>query len=178
MSIMMAQMGLSFAQDLGGFMSAGIAADMQRAMQAYNNTMASLSAARQKNAITVNEIRTQDAAVRSNVQIDFVAMQDQAKAKVAAATAGVAGGSVEAVMNDLKSSAAKAKYTVSRQTNEAMAELGEQRKTVSLNAIAGKDIQVIPQPSIGSALLGAGTNMLSIYDSWQPDGSKLLEYRK
>ena len=56
-----------------------------------------------------------------------------------------------------------------------MSDLNEQRKSVAIGAVLNQDIQVIPKPSMGSMLLGAGTNMLQIYDSHQPEGNKLLK---
>lgn len=175
MSIMAAQMGLAAISGIGDFMVSGIQADLQRATIAYQNTMNALSAARQKNAVTVNEIRTRDAGMRSEFDIQQAALQQEADAEVMAAAAGVAGNSVDYVMNDLRSSAAKAKYANRRNVNAQLVEMAEQKKTIDLNAIMGRNTQVIPKPSVGSMLLGVGTNLLKIYDSHQPEGQRVFD---
>lgn len=174
-TLMMAQMGLSLAGGWGEYATASIQADLQGKIQDYRNTMQNLSAARAKDAVTTNEIRTRDASIQADQLIQRTAMKDQGRQEVDAAAAGVAGNSVEMAARDLKASAGRASYAQRRQANQQLAELGEQRKTIAISAITGKDIQVIPKPSIGSMLLGAGTNLLSIYDSHQPEGSRILE---
>lgn len=175
MSYMMAsQMGLSLVNSWGQYQTASIQADLQERIQAYQNTMNRLSAARAENAVTLNEVRTRDAAVQADQMIQKQAMQDQGRAEVDAAAAGVTGNSVEMAARDLKASAGRASYAVKRQTAQQQAELRNQKTSIAISAITNTNIQVIPQPSVGSMLLGAGTNLLNIYDSHQPEGSRLL----
>jgi hypothetical protein len=173
-TLMYSQMGLSAISGWGQFKTASIQADLQERIQAYRNTMSKLSAARSTNAITVNEVRAREAYTENDLLIQRTAMQDQSRAEVQAAAAGVSGNSVDAVMQDLKASAGRASYANTRQYNQQKAEMFEQRQSVALSAIMNQDTQVIPKPSVGSMLLGMGTNLLSIYDSHQPEGSRLL----
>ena len=174
MSLMYAQMGLAAASTLGDFATTSIQAKMQEAQRAFQNHMSDLSAARSKNAITTNEVRTQDAAVRADVQIQKIALSDQANAEVAAAAAGTAGNSVDMVMSDLRASAGGASYANRRNANQQMIEMGAQRQSVAIAQVTNKNIQIIPKPSIGSLLLGGAASMIDIYDSNQPDGQGLL----
>lgn len=174
MSLMLSQMGMALVGGVGQFASANIQADLQTRIQTFRNTMNELSAARSTNAVTINEVRTRDAATTAELMIQRTAMKDQAKAEVDAAAAGVTGNSVKMVMNDLKASAGRASYAQRRQANQQLGDMAEQKKSIALSAITNTDIQVIPKPSVGSMLMGVGTNLLGIYDSHQPEGSKLL----
>ena len=172
MSIMLAQMGLSFTQGLTDFMQAKEQARYAEAVQKYRNTMSALSASRSYNAVTVNEIRAQDALTENDALIQRTAIKDQAAAKLAAAAAGVAGGSVDLAMRDLKASAGRASWAQRRQYNQQLAEMGDQRESIAIAKIANQDISVIPKPDIGSMMLGTATKMLSIWDSHKPPGAE------
>lgn len=173
-TLLLSQMGMSLASSWGQYATANIQTDLQSKIQDYRNTMTRLSAARSENAVTVNQVRTRDAAVAANQMIQKQAMQDQARQRVDAAAAGVTGNSVAMVVRDLKASAGRASYALKRQVNQQHAEFREQRTSIALSAITNQDVQVIPRPSVGSMLLGATTNLLSIYDSHQPEGSRLF----
>lgn len=174
MNLMMAQMGMSGLSTFASYMDARGEARINKKMQAYRNTIAKLGAARQLNAVTQNEELIKGQAAETDSLIQQQNIVQKGRAAVAAAAAGVAGNSVDVVANDLQASANKVSYAQRRQANQQLAELGETRKTIAINTILGEDIQVIPKPSVGALLLGVGTNMLSIYDSHQPEGSKLI----
>ena len=175
MNLMMAQMGLAGLGAVTDFMAARDQASVERKMQKHRNAMAKMQSARQQNAITINAARMADSVVESESMIQRTSIIDKGKAAVAAAAAGVKGNSVDMTMRDLAGSANRASYAVRRQFNQNMSDLNEQRKSVAIGAVLNQDIQVIPKPSVGSMLLGAGTNLLQIYDSHQPEGSKLIK---
>lgn len=168
MSIMLAQMGLSIASTASNYFQASAEHKVSSRMQKFRNTMNELSAARQMNAVEVNRVRTDEAGFLADLMLQKQAMQDQAEVENNAAAAGVAGGSVDMVMNDLKASASLASYAQKRKLHDQRTEFKEMKRTIRVNAIMGKDVQVIPKPSAGAALLGVGTNLLDIYDSHQP----------
>ena len=172
--LMLSQMGLDLAGSFGNFASARIEADMARSMQEYRNTMAALSAARSKNAITINEIRTLDASAQQDELIQRTSMQDKARAEVNAAAAGVKGNTIDMIATDLNMSAQRAQYARERQLSQQLSEMGEQRKSVALDQLMSKDTQVIPKPSIGSLLLGSATSLMQIQQSHQPESNRLL----
>lgn len=173
--LMASQMGMSLVGGWGQYATASIQANLQTKIQDYRNTMSRLSSARAENAITVNEVRVRDASMQADDLIQRTAMKDQARAEVDAAAAGVSGNSVEMIARDLKASAGRASYAQRRQANQQLAELDEQRTSTAIAGITNQDVQVIPKPSVGSLLLGAGTNLLNIYDSHQPEGSRIIE---
>ena len=172
--LMLSQMGLSLVSSWGQYQSASIKAKLDERIQAYRNTISKLSAARSLNAVTVNEARASDAATQAYLMIQQQSMRDQARQEVDAAAAGVKGNSVEMAARDLRASAGRARFAKKQQYNQQMSDMGAQRQSIAIAAITNQDIQVIPKPSIGSMLLGVGTNLLSIYDSNQPEGSRLL----
>jgi hypothetical protein len=167
-------MGLSLASDVGGYFQAASSAKLQERMQQYRNTMSELSAARSMNAISINEARLQDTAIEQDQLIQRAGIADQGAAAVAAAAAGVKGNSVDMVMHDLRGSAGRATYAANRSVVQQRSEMSEQRTSVAIGAIMNRDVSVIQKPSIGMSLLGAGTNLLKIYDSHQPAGDKIL----
>ena len=173
-TLMLSQMGLSLVGSWGAYASAGIQSDLEERIQSYRNTMNRLSAARATNAVTVNQVRARDAAVQADTLIQRQAITDQAQAEVEAAAAGVMGNSVRMTIRDLRASAGRASFALERQANQQQAEFREQKTSIALSAITNTDVQVIPKPSLGAMLLGAGTNLLNIYDSHQPEGSRLL----
>lgn len=173
-TLMLSQMGLSMVNTFGSFASANIEAGLNARIQAYQNTMSNLSAARSKNAVTVNEVRVQDAATQADQSIQKQSMRDQALAEVDAAASGVKGNSIKLAIRDLKASASSASYAVQRNKDRQLSQFREQKTSIDISAITGQNVQVIPKPSVGSLLLGVGTNLLSIYDSHQPEGSRLF----
>jgi len=175
MSIMYAQMGMALIDGIGNYQQLSAQTRMQESIQEYQNSMMQLSAARSKNAVTVNEIRARDAQTDAIGLIQRTSIQDKGAAAVAAASAGVAGNSVNQIVSDLNASAGRATYAQKRQTNQTLQELGEQRTSISIAAITNRNTQVLTKPSVGSMLLGVGTNLLDIYDSHQPEGSRLFE---
>ena len=175
-NVMLGQMALSLVGSWGQYQSASIQADLQQSIQNYRNSMSQLSAARSMNATVVNEVRATDAYVLNDQAIQKQSMQDQSRLEVEAAAAGVTGKSVELAARDLRASAGRARYAQKRQYKQSMSDIEEQRTSIAIGAITNQDIQVIPKPSIASMLLGAGTNLLSVYDSHQPEGSRLLGY--
>lgn len=175
-NLMLSQMALSISGMYAQYSSAGIQADLQQTIQNYRNTMSDISAARALNATVVNEVRTVDAALLNNQAIQKQAMQDQSQLEVQAAAAGVAGNSVKLAARDLKASAGRAQYAQQRQLKQQMSEIEGQRTSINVARITNQDVQVIPKPSLGSMLLGASTKLLDIYDSHQPEGSRLFGY--
>lgn len=173
MNLMYAQMGLSAINSVSGFFVGREQYKMERAMQAYNNTMSALSAAQANNVTTLNEIQANDAATRQEQEIQRELMIAEGQAKVAAGAAGVTGGSVEGVMRGLRSSAARAKYATDVQLEQQLNAFNQERRNTAISKAMNKDISVIPKPSATSALLGVGKNMLAIWDSHQPEGERI-----
>ena len=169
MSIMMAQMGLAGLGAVTDYMAASDEAKIQRRMQQYRNTLNRLSAERQISAINTNEDRARSSYAQNESVIQRTSIADKGRATVAAAAAGVKGNSVDMQLRDLQGSADKASFFARRQFHQQMADSGEQKKSVAIGAVANQDLQVLPKPSVGAMLLGAGTNLLSVYQSHQPE---------
>lgn len=173
MSIMMAQMGLAGIGMVTDYMAAKDEADLSRKMQKYRNAVNQLNARRQTSAVNVNESRMRSAGAQSEDLIRRTSIVDQGRAAVAAAAAGVKGNSVDMVSREMQGSADRASFAARRQLNQQMADSKQQKASIAIGALMNEDIQVIPKPSMGAMLLGAGTNLLSIYQSHQPDQQPL-----
>lgn len=173
MSIMMAQMGLAGIGMVTDYMAARDEAAMARKMQKYRNAVNQLNARRQTSAVNVNESRMRSAGAQAEDMIRRTSIVDQGRAAVAAAAAGVKGNSVSMVSREMQGSADRASFAARRQLNQQMADSKQQKASIAIGAVMNEDIQIIPKPSMGAMLLGAGTNLLSIYQSHQPDQQPL-----
>ena len=172
--LMMAQMGQQIAGAFGQYRTAQIQAGMQERIAEYRDTMAALSASRATDAVGINEIRARDSFQRNSAELGKKIIEDKGRQQVMAAVAGVTGNAIDMMAGSLRASASRASMHMSRQFQEQLGELSEQRRTIAVNAAAGKSVQVIPKPSASAALLGLSTQMLQLYDSHQPPGSRLL----
>lgn len=173
MSLMAAQMGLGAIRTLGAFTVSRTEAKMAENMNRYRAAMAGISATRALNAVTTNQQRLGEQAAQQNLEVQRMGMQDAASAEVAAAAAGVAGGSVDAVFRDLSAAAESATFTVQRNARRQMQELQRSRTDIRLSQLGASSPNIIPKPSAGSLLLGLGTQALSIWDSHQPEGQRI-----
>lgn len=173
--LMLSQMGLSIAGSVAGLESRRIDAKMERAVQAYRNTMQAINTAQQKNMVTLNEIAVQDASSRMEHDIQVQSMRDRGAAEVAAAAAGVKGNSVNLTMRDIASSSATANKNRLDNLKAQYAAYGQERRNIAVGAAMNKDVSVIPRPSVSSMLFGVSTNVLDIWDSHQPPGSKIAD---
>jgi hypothetical protein len=154
------------------FMIASSQAKMQEAAQAFGNSMRMLSAAQQTNSVTLAEAQIQDKSARLSAALQTTALKEQGAATVSAAAAGIKGNSVQQAMIGLRRSAIGAQNARLRNTDAALLAQGEARKNIKLAAILGQDVSIIPQPSVASALLGLGAQLIDTYDENQPKGSK------
>ncbi len=166
-NLMYAQMGLSALDSLTSYASASIQSRTARAVQDYQNTMSSLSAAQSLNTVNLNEIQQRDASVRASEQLQVAAMEQEGSNAVAAAAAGVAGNSVDSVARHLRGSAARANHARLTQLKSMYQASGQERKNILVAKAYNKDVSVIPRPSAASAILGVGASMLDIWDSNQ-----------
>lgn len=157
------------------FALAGIQADMQRVSQQYANAMRKLSATRQLNTVTLAETQIHDKSQRLAFSLQQQSMKDVGAAKVSAAAAGVAGGSVQQALLGLKRSALGAQDARKRNLNANLLDQAKQRDNINLATILGEDISVIQRPNVASALLGLGATLIDTYDSNQPKGSRLID---
>ena len=174
-NIMYARMGLAIGQSVGSFFSAGREADLKRKVQDFRNFVTDLQAARAQNTVTLNQARVQDTGTQADLLIQRRAIQQEAQQEVSAAAAGITGNTVELIARDLNASEGRARFSQSQEVFQKQSQLGAQKKSIGINATLNRDIQVIPKPSFGAALLGLGSQLVSIYDQSQPEGQRILE---
>lgn len=175
MSLMYAQMGMAAVSAFSQFSQSKHQHKMEEINRKYQETMSGISAAQQLNTLTANEISLRDAAVRAGVSIETQSLEDRAVAEVAAATAGVSGGSVKSTMRGLMRSRLMAQHSLRKKVEAQKRAATQDRRNVALSRAMNKDVSVIARPNTASALLGLGASMIDIYDSHQPHGSKTTD---
>lgn len=173
MSLMYAQMGMSVVSAFGAHSSAQHATAMDRINRNYRETMTSISTAMQLNTMTNNEIEARDASVRASASLQQQALVDKANAQVSAAAAGVRGGSVANTLRSLDRSQLMAKKTLRDKQAAQARSATNNRRNLQLSRIMGQDISPIQGPSVASSMLGLGASIIDIYDSHQPEGSRI-----
>lgn len=174
-NLMYAQMGLNAVSTGFDFLSSREKAKMQKIQQDYQNTMSALSAAQSLNSVTENEIGLRDAAIRAESTLQLQTMRDKADGEVAAAAAGVRGGSVKSVMRGMMRDSLQAKFALKQNHKNERRSALSQRRNILISKAFNKDISVIPRPSAASALLGLTKSTLDIWDSHQPEGQKISD---
>ena len=168
-----AMLGDMGVQGLGAFASFSVQQtqiDMQESARRHRQVLADISSRLQRNAVTVNESATRDAAARLGQSIQVASLQNKAQAQVSAAAAGVAGGSADATLRGLQRSELQAQYALKENLNSAMLSHDETRRGITLNSILGQSTSVLIPPSPSMALLGLGTQLIDTYNSNQPAG--------
>ena len=171
--LMYAQMGLSVIGGLTDFATSREQRKLDKAVQAYNNTISALSAAQANNTTTLNEVQAQDASTRLDIDIQRQSLVATSQARVAAGAAGVEGGSVRAVMSNLRSTVTAAQFARKTQLTNTYRAFGQERRNTAIAKATNKDVSIIPKASATSSLLGMGANLLSIWDNNQTADNKI-----
>lgn len=173
--------GLQLSQGIAGFMIGSIQAKLALTLQKYQNEMLAVQESMNANKITANEIATQDASVRLNWAIQMQSASDLGAAEVAAAAAGVRGASVDSTMRGLRRSAANAQGARKSQTQNEMRSHRSDRRDNALATVLATNIEVHQGPSILSAAIGVGLNLLNTYEdsktATQKAGKSIVQTR-
>lgn len=172
---MFMKMGVQAFGAATDFAIGNIQADMEEATQAYGNSMRLLSSAQQQNTVTLAEAQLKDKSKRLSASLQTASLKDKGAARVSAAAAGVAGGSVKQALLGLKRSALGAQDARMRNLNSNLFAQDQQRRNIQLAAVLGQDTSVIARPSAASAMLGLGAALIDTYDANQPEGSRSFD---
>jgi len=148
-------LGLNLLGGYAQYNAAKTQAKAQRAWQQYSNTMVRLSDAVNQNAITTNEILSQQAFADQAINIKQSNILTEAQAQVSAAAAGVKGNSVDDVMLDINRNAANAENQRQNDLAASYLTFDQQRQSSSMSAAMSQDYSYIPRPKLGSYLLDA-----------------------
>ena len=175
MAIDIGMIGSMGMQAVGAYSDYSIAktqSKMEQNTKSYRAEMAAISEALQYNDMSVAEAQLSDQARRATIALEKDEMRDKGAAEVAAAAAGVAGGSVDNTMRSLKRSSLNANAARTKNYESALANANNQRKSIEMQAIFNEDISPISIPSAGTALLGLSKGLIETYDDNQPKGYK------
>lgn len=154
------------------FLVASEQAKMRENARKHNNAMRAISAGEQVKALERKGTATKQAAARAMLADSIVNMQDRASAEVSAAAAGVAGGSVEAVMRDIERSALYQQGNRLDSHENAQRAIEQEKQNVRLQSVMGENVSVVGKPSLASSVLGLGISSIGIYDQHQPEGQQ------
>jgi len=169
---MSALIAAQFLSDMGtpftDFLVGGQQQKLQKEQQRHRNTVTAISSNLQRNKTTLQEIDVRNANRRSDQAVQLQAMQDVGQAEAFAAAAGVAGGSVAAVMRGLKRSELNAQFARIENTAGAYNALGQQRTNINVSQIFQTDNTVLPKPSVAALLSAVGTAGLQAYKDSRP----------
>lgn len=166
------QLGFGALGAATDFLVASEQAKMRSNAIKHNNAMRAISAGEQLKALERKGTATKQAAARAMLADSIVNMQDRASAEVSAAAAGVAGGSVEAVMRDIERSALYQQGNRLDSHENAQRSIAQEKQNTRLQSVMGDDISVVAKPSLASSVLGLGISAVGIYDQHQPEGQK------
>jgi hypothetical protein len=167
--LMGAQLASGIADGVSSYFASKAQAKFMEQTQAFNNRIVNLSNANNQDALTEQSIQVRDASARDAVTIQMQRMEAHASAEVAAATAGVAGNSVNLTMMDISRNAARAEHLRRETLKSHYISNDQQRRNSQFGAFTSQDRSYIPKPSVASAALGiAGTSFQTV-KQYYPD---------
>lgn len=167
-SLMLLEMGINAASAYANWQTQKAQFKIQQIQDKYQKTMTALSAARAHNQVTRNKVAMEE-QMQIAEGVDQVAqMQDEEAARVAAATAGVEGNSVNTTLGDYARGAAQRRLARTREARYASNALNDQRREIEIAKVTSTPINILSKPSSASALLGLGTSLLDTYKAHMP----------
>jgi len=131
--------------------------------QEYQNQMAHIADAQNQNSITTNTTLAIQASANEAVQNQAAGIQAEGAAKVAAAAAGVKGGSVAATIFNVERGIASVEYQRQQDLQNKFLAFDTQRRQSVLSAKMQEDHSYIPKPSSAAMLLGIAKSGLEAY---------------
>ena len=150
--------------------------EMDKMAKAHNEYMRTVAYANQVNTMAEADIDLHEETQRAAFALGVTSKQDKAAAEVAAAAAGVAGGSVEGTSRRLEQSFLRAHQA--RKTQERMLRRGlrTNRYNAEMAHVFGQDVSTLTKPSASTAMLGLATQLIGQYDKAQPKGYKTADH--
>lgn len=165
-----AQAGAALGKEYLSTNAAKASAKAEKKLQKYKNTMAALSGAQGQNAITTNTTMLMIDNARQGIDIQRAEIQAEGAATVAAASAGVAGTSTEAVLRDIQRNAARRQYQRTQDLRGIFMSADAQRRDLALQIESSKAYGYIPKPSTAASLLNLAGEGLEIYNTYDKEG--------
>ena len=138
----------------------------------HKQQMKKISQAMQMNSVSLKEAELHDKSIRMAQTLQITSLKDKGNAEVAAAAAGVAGGSVDMTMQGLERASLNANFARIKNVRSAEDAMHDARKNITLQGVFSDDIGVLVPPSPSMALLGFGASAVDIYNENQPEGTR------
>ena len=131
--------------------------------QRHRNAILDINTMMQLNDLELQEIDVRNMSRDASKSIQLQRLQQEGVSEVSAAAAGVAGGSVDAVMRGIKRNSMLSQARRIEDTSTSYRKLGKQRQNININRILSEDRTVIPGPTVGGLLLSMGTSVAGAY---------------
>jgi hypothetical protein len=166
--------GLSVAQGLAGYgqaqQDAKAQADYNAQLQQMNYHNALAANAAYENNMNLAQLRqTQEraAAIQKLLEAQRLSLQGASRMKAQAASQGVTGPSIQALMRDIEGQTARHRHTVMTNYKATSQQMSEEMKGMRAQALTRVNnrtpIRPVAHPSLMSAGLGIGGNILGHY---------------
>lgn len=168
--MMAAQAAMYIGEEVLSRDAASAEAKAQKKLQRYRNTMVGITAGESQNAVTTNTTLQMMANARESFDIQRNQIQAEGEAAVAAGAAGVAGGSTDALMQDVRRNAARRQYQRGQDLRGIFMSEGAQRRSIAMQAETAKTTGYFPKPSTAASLLNLGGKGLSLYNEYDKEG--------
>ena len=150
---------------IGGFLSARSEAKAQNAVRKRQNENAAVIAAHNAGVISQHRAAIREETTSSRVKIQRARMKALASARVAAAAAGVAGGSVEASEFHIDRTAAERSFELQRGAENAIAKTHDDEHQNRVNQAMQKKTMLSAPSGLG-LMLGLGADFA---EAWADD---------
>lgn len=156
------QAGANFFSALMSYGADKAAAKAQRAFQKYRNTMTQLSNALAQDAITSNELISNEQFRRQALQIQSTYQEAAGATQVQAGASDTAGRSVDRSMFLLEQSRDMAEAVRQENLINSWTAFDQQRQNAAMSAAMQQDYTYIPKPNLASYLFKSAMNAAQI----------------
>lgn len=154
------QGALSGFKAIGSYITAKRQAKADKAWQEYNNKLTRMQNAMNQNALTTNENMLRERVTRDKYNIEISKYKTGAAAETAAASVGAEGNSVDLVMLEISQNAARAQHELDVDADYQYQGIQQQRASSRMQTEMQLDYTQIVKPSIASAVLGWGSDVM------------------
>lgn len=160
---MAAQAGISLVQSA----ATNETAEEQRLLTTYQNRMRMLSNAANQNTITDNERFAVEESVIESINIQKSALRARGAAEVAAAAAGVTGGSVGQALLDITRDSATAEHNRRFNLYKTFLDVAAQRESSRQGVFNALDLRTNAGESSGQTAFNAGSAAFGTFMQYQ-----------
>lgn len=136
-------------------------AKYNKKLQAYNNAQAVIAGNNELSINNLNRQLTLDNSVQQSLEVQRNALLAQGEARVQSAFAGVAGGSSQAVLQDILRNAARAQGQLDTDLLVSTMQLDQTAMGIAAGTQRAQTRNVFNKPNLVASVLNVGTNVVA-----------------